>query len=108
MISKGIFYRLVSLTTFDDDNHAKTVNQLHPIHAEALKLAGLVKGEFPILSDCIVNDEAALSSDDDPLSTDSKKYNPRSLYLTISYCQCWRFNFIPYLLKRLKKKYNLP
>ena len=50
-IPKGVFHRLASLTTFDSTNTSKTVDELYPIHAKALIIAGLVnEGEFPILS----------------------------------------------------------
>ena len=115
---KGVCHRLASLTSFDDSNSNKTLDQTHPIHTKALSTAGLVKeNQFPILSKCILpskttkHDNSSTTSDntslDDP-SIDNlfdPKPNFRNTHMTIGFCELWKLNFIPQLVKRLKAKH---
>ena len=52
-IPKGVFFRLVLLTMFDNSNKDKRVDKLYLIHAKALLKARLIKGNFLILSNYV-------------------------------------------------------
>ena len=88
----------------------KRVNELYPLHVEALIQAHLVKNKakFPILSICIKNktvsdqDTDEIDSEDDQIPI---QYDNRTTYFTIGYCDTWERSFIPRLIKKLKKKY---
>ena len=57
-ISRGVCYRLASLTSFNNQNVNMTVDEIYSIHAEAMVRAGLMKRhEFPILSQCIKKED---------------------------------------------------
>ena len=108
-IPRGVFHRLANLTSFNNLNKDKTMDELYPIHAKALRMAGLVRDEFSVLSQCLKNDNSEEDSidlyDNDLIN---KKKDLRSAYLSICFCQYWNKRYIPLLLKRLKIKYNLP
>jgi len=108
-IPRGVFHRLANLTSFNNLNKDKTVDELYSIHAKALRTVGLVCDEFPVLSQYLKNDkmeEDTINHYDNDLI--NKKKDLRSAYLSICFCQCWNKRYIPLLLKRLKIKYNLP
>ena len=79
-----------------------------------LKNAGLVKDEFPMISQCVPKttstNKEMIEDDEDSnsnVNVPMKRKDLRSFYVSISYCQCWNKRFIPKLLNRLKIKCNL-
>lgn len=91
-IPKGVFYQLVSLTTFNNLNKDKMVDELYPIHTKTLRNAGLIHNEFPILSQCLQKasaDEEAIKEDNNDSIEILKTKDLRSSYLSIGYCQYW-------------------
>ena len=106
-IPRGVFNRLSLLTTFNDSNRSKRVDEIYLIHAEALVLAGIIeRNEFPILSECTKEPPRLNNSPNDSVEKVNYKDN-RTSYFTIGYCNAWKYNFIPRLIKRLKNKYQL-
>ena len=104
---RGVFNRLSLLTTFNDSNTNKRVDELHPTHAKALVQAGIMKkNEFPILSEC-VKEPSKLKA---PLIDSVEKFNydyDRTSHFTIGCCNAWKHNFTPRLIKRLKNKHQM-
>lgn len=97
---RGAFNRLSLLTTFNVSNINKGVDELYPMHAEALVQAGMMKkNEFPILSECM-KEPSKLKA---PLIDSVEKFNyncDRASYFTIGYCNAWKYNFAPRLKLR--------
>ena len=124
-IPKGVFQRLAELTTFDASNEKLIVDQVYPLHAEKLRVAGLVRGNFPVLKECLKKDDNAdemvvkengieddvsdvetKTSSSTAIDHNSVKYDPRSSYISLRYCDCWKKNFVPKLVRKLKLKYH--
>ena len=74
--SKVIFYRLASLTTFNNKNQMKTVDEVNPMYTKALRRASLVRGsclvlsEFRLITDKI--EEVIESNSDSPRTKPNK------------------------------------
>ena len=64
---------MISLTSFNNLNKDKTVDEICLIYAQALRTTSLAHNEFPVLSQCLMNEKTRYDATDydDPVDNDS-------------------------------------
>eukprot|EP00957_Ditylum_brightwellii_P014902 1124064-Ditylum_brightwellii.AAC.1 len=57
LISKGVFTRLIRLTSVTDKNKMLTIDEVYPEHTNALQIAGLTTKKFPTIEELQLKEE---------------------------------------------------
>ena len=91
-ITTGVCYRLTMLTSINDNNGNKKLDELYPLHFKALSKANLLgKTEIPTLKEkkALINE-----SKNDTISVELKKWQKRdrkrAIYFKIGFTDYWR------------------
>ena len=119
-IPRGVFIRLARLTTITDANRDMPIDERYPLHAAALRQAGLAAaGGFPTLGEARLLDseyrqDAAIAadledSDEDSICSkpDRQSYQPgRDTFVKFGFSRFWSVP-LHAKLKELRVKYGL-
>ena len=107
----GSFKQLAKLTSINERIMNQKIDESHPDHAKALKIAGLAPGEFPSVKETLTNDIDKLKKKS---KEDKKKKNGRNIHFCIGTCDAWIWrntwnDIVPIhvILKRLRDKCDL-
>ena len=104
-ISKGVFTRLIRLTSVTDENKKLTLDKIYPEHTKALQAAGLITREFPTLEDLQLKEEERRKNSENE-KENSRKDN-RTIYFVLSHSKIWGNSTVPRTIKKLRKRYKL-
>ena len=118
-IPRGVFIRLARLTTITDANKDMPIDERYPLHAAALRQAGLITDGFPTLSEARMMDaeyrrdvelaEGLDAPDEDSAATipEPKSYQPgRDTFVKVGFSRFWSVP-LHAKLKELRVKYRL-
>eukprot|EP00957_Ditylum_brightwellii_P179006 13635201-Ditylum_brightwellii.AAC.1 len=56
-ISKGVYTRLIRLTSVTEENKDLTIHEVYPEHTKALQMAGLITNKFPTIEELQLKEE---------------------------------------------------
>lgn len=101
-IPTGVFGRLAKLTSATGESSNKSLEELYPKHAEALKIANLVPKGFPTLNEVLQN----AASRKEAKENGSKTKNTRQIYFCLAVSKFWE-KPIWVVLKKLRDKHGL-
>jgi len=117
-IPKSVFTRQARLTTVTDSNKDERLNDIYPLHAGALRKAGLAPKRFPTLGKAVAMVQArdaeleAAAADtaapnDDSIATKPERFTPgRDTFGKFGFCRFWSVP-IHTKLKQLREKHGL-
>ena len=102
-IPLGVFKRLSKLTTITNANRHKTINEIYPDHAAALRTAGLVI-DFPTLNELSKEEESINNTAISKVETE--KSRSRQTYFCIGVSNGWSDPIHALLKKNYKASMN--
>ena len=105
-IPKGVLHRLTKLTTINDDNKGKRIDEIYPVYITALTKSELVKtDDLPTLGDLQTEREKELAdTTTQAIKKQRQRDRKRAIYFKIGFSNYWG-KPIHKLIKDIKKKF---
>jgi hypothetical protein len=103
-IPTGVLKRLASLTTRTEESETKTMDELYPAHAQALRTAKLAPNTFPTLGEIL--DDLTDSTTMEVGKNKEKKQDNRTIHFCIGESKLWS-NPVHAIIKELRNKHGL-
>jgi GIY-YIG catalytic domain len=110
MIPTGVCGRLAKLTTIDEENENRLLEDIYPQHFKALRNANLIVDKSPTLQEMatkvLVNQLTTLDTNSTNNKTEKERNRRRSTFFCIGVSKAWSVP-IHQIIKEVKKKFNL-
>jgi GIY-YIG catalytic domain len=105
-IPTGVCGRLAKLTTIDEMNGDKPLEEIYPQHFKALRNANLLSNKSPTLKEMTSKLGQKLNLNSTSSKTDKERNRRRSTFFCIGVSKAWLVP-VHQVIKDIKKKYNL-
>ena len=97
-ISKGVYTRLIRLTSVTEENKGLTINEVYLEHTKALQMAGLITDKFPTIEELRLKEEERKNYKDEEVNSQNDN---RTIYFVLSHSKIWGNTTVPRTTKKL-------
>eukprot|EP00957_Ditylum_brightwellii_P166551 12677970-Ditylum_brightwellii.AAC.1 len=98
LISKGVYTRLIRLTSVTEENKDLTINKVYPEHTKALQITRLTTDKFPTIKELQLNKEERKNYANEEVNS---RNDNRTIYFVLSHSKIWENTTVPKTIKRL-------